>query len=335
MSRSSSRSTGASSSAPSENSSTARARAGSTGAGVRPNRPCDEIAELVDHRRVAVRRQHVQERLRRDDLPDRRGERRRPHLVAHLRDLVEHLVQAVRRPLSAELLVERADETDGKLLLRGPHRDARCDRRDGLVADVLVDELRSGPEHLQVGACREAEPRERLRRRLGRDAVHRQRDRIDGRRDHVGARARGFEGRSECVPARTLRVEADREARDVAQLGDELARAMRLQKRRRVVQEEPRRTELGKPLRGVDERLVAAAPVEQTRLELGARVDDRLTCLAQVVDVVQRVVQAEDVDAALRGARDEPPREVAADGARADEEAARAARARAASSSAP
>ena len=153
------------------------------------------------------------------------------------------------------------------------------------------------------------------------DAVHRQRDRVDRRRDQVRARARGLDRRCERVAARALRVEADRQPGDVAQLGDELARTVRLQQRRRVVQQDARRAQLGQPLRCVDERLVAAAPVEEPRLELAARRDDRLGGLAQVVDVVQRIVQPEDLDAALGGARDEAPGEVAADRPRADEEA--------------
>jgi hypothetical protein len=152
--------------------------------------------------------------------------------------------------------------------------------------------------------------------------VHGERHRVDRDRDHVRAGTRRLQGRGERVPARALRVEADRQARDVAQLGYELARAVGLEERRRVVQQDAGRAELGQPPRRVDERLVPAAPVEQPGLELRARADDRLRRLAQVVDVVQRVVQAEDVDAALSRARDESPREIAADGPRADEKAA-------------
>ena len=67
-----------------------------------------------------------------------------------------------------------------------------------------------------------------------------------------------------------------------------------------------------------------AAPgaVDEAGVELAVGRGDRLARLAQVLDVVQRVVQAEDVDAALGRAGDEPAREVAADGVRADEEAA-------------
>ena len=151
--------------------------------------------------------------------------------------------------------------------------------------------------------------------------MHRQRDGVDRDGDHVGARACRLERRGERVPAGALRVEADRQPGDVAQLGDQLTGSVRLQDGGRVVEEDPRRAELRQPLRGVDERLVAAAAVQEPRLELGARADDRLRRLAQVVDVVQRVVQAEHVDPALGRARDEPPREVAADRARPDEEA--------------
>ena len=204
-------------------------------------------------------------------------------------------------------------------MLRGSHRDARRQRRDGLVADVLVDQVGCVPEQLDVDPGVEPDSGQRLRDRLGRDAVHRQRDRIDRGRDHVGARARAFDRGGERVATRALRVEADRQRRDLAQLVHELAGPVRLQQRRRVVEEDPRGTQLRQPLRRVDERLVTAAAVEQPGLELLARADDRLGGLTQVVDVVQRIVEAEDVDPALGGAGDEPPGEVAADGTRADE----------------
>ncbi len=186
---------------------------------------------------------------------------------------------------------------------------------------MLVDEIGGGPQGVHVDPRREPQPRERLRGGLGRDAVHRERDRVDRGRDHVGAGSGRLDRGGERVSARALRVEADRQARHLAQLGDELTRTMRLQDRCGIVQEDACGAELRQPLRRLDERLVLAAAVEQARLELGARVDDRLGRLTQVVDVVQRVVQAEDVDAALSGARDEPPCEVAADRARANEEA--------------
>ena len=185
----------------------------------------DEVAQLVDHRRVAVRGQHVQQRLRGDDLADRRRERRRADLGAHLADLVEHLVEPVARaPGARSCDVERSDEADRELVLRGAHGDARRERRHRLVADVLVDEVGRLPEPSQIHARVETEPGERLRDRLGRDAVHGQRDGIDGGRDHVGAGARRLDRRRESVAACALRVEADRQAGDVAQLGDELAR---------------------------------------------------------------------------------------------------------------
>ena len=154
---------------------------------MRPKPPVDEVAQLVDHRRVAVRGQDVQQRLRRDDLADRRRERRRADLGAHLDHLVEHLVEPAARRLAAQLHVERRDEADRQLVLRGAHGDPWRERRHRLVADVLVDEIGRLPEAIEVDARVEAEPGQRLRRRLGRDAVHRQRDR-DRRRSRSGRR---------------------------------------------------------------------------------------------------------------------------------------------------
>ncbi len=286
-----------------------------------PEASFDQVAQLVDHGRVTVRGQNVQQRLRSDDLPDRRRERRRADFRADLVELVEYLVEAIACGPSTQLDVEGGDNSDGNLALRGAHGDARRDRRDGLVADVLVDEVCGGPELVQIYTGVETQSGERLRCSFRGDAVHRQCDRIGGDSDHVGARARGLERGGEGVAAGALRVEADRQTGHVTQLGDELTRAVRLQNRGRIVQEDARGAHLRQPLCGVDERLMAAPSVEEARLELGARRDDRLGSLTEVVDVIQRVVQAEDVDAALGSARDEPAREVSPDGTRANEEA--------------
>ena len=61
---------------------------------------------------------------------------------------------------------------------------------------------------------------------------------------------------------------------------------------------------------------------DEPGVELLARRRDRLPGLAQVLDVVQRVVEAEDLDPALGGGGDEAADELAADRARADQEAA-------------
>ena len=56
------------------------------------------------------------------------------------------------------------------------------------------------------------------------------------------------------------------------------------------------------------------------RVERAAGARDRGACLHEVRDVVERIVQPEDVDPVLRGARDEATDDVAADRTRADEE---------------
>ena len=61
----------------------------------------DQPAELVDHRLVARRREHVQERLRAEDLADRSGEWRPAHLLPHAQQLLEDLVQPVAGGLRA------------------------------------------------------------------------------------------------------------------------------------------------------------------------------------------------------------------------------------------
>ncbi len=87
--------------------------------------------------------------------------------------------------------------------------------------------------------------------------------------------------------------------------------------------DDARRAELRQLSRLLDERVDlagGAGAVDEARLELALCLGDRLGRLAQVRDVVQRIVQPEDVDPVLRRGCDEAPRELAADGTRADEE---------------
>src|SRR6185436_7489505 len=93
----------------------------------------------------------------------------------------------------------------------------------------------------------------------------------------------------------------------------------------RVVDENPGRAEVWKLPGLLDERVGlarASRAVHEPRVERAARARDRGARLAEVRHVVERIVEAEDVDAVLGRARDEPADDVAADGPRADEEAA-------------
>jgi hypothetical protein len=84
-----------------------------------------------------------------------------------------------------------------------------------------------------------------------------------------------------------------------------------------------RRAELTQLLRLLDEGVAGARlarAVDETGMKLLACAHNRLAGLAQVGDVVQRVVQAEDVDPVLGRGGDEAADEVGADRPRADEE---------------
>ena len=219
-----------------------------------------------------------------------------------------------------------ADEARRQVVLGGAHGDPRRERRHRLVADVLVDELRRLPERVDVDAGVEPEPGERRRERLAGDAVERERDRVDGagdrgRRRRAPPRARR---RARCRPRPGSRGRpAGRSPRASAPTSS--LRALRLQRAGRVVEEHARGAELGQLARLLDERLRlarVAGAVDEAGVELAAGGGDRLAGLAQVRDVVQRVVQAEDVDPALGRGGDEAAHEVAADRPRADEEAA-------------
>ncbi len=197
------------------------------GAGRRAVLAQDELAQFVDDRQVALRREHVNQRLRAEDLADRSGERRRTDLRPDSRELLEHVVEAVAAVLEAQARVDAGDETCGQAVLGRADGDPRRQRRDRLVADVLVDDLGRLPECGDVDARVEAEAGERLRKRLPRHAVDGERDRIDGAGREVGADADRLERRGHCVAARALRVDADGQAAGLADALDQLGRAVR------------------------------------------------------------------------------------------------------------
>ena len=179
----------------------------------RPVPARDELAELVEHRAVAARRQHVEQRLRPEDQADRRRERRPARLVADPRHLGERVEQAVARRVRAEVEVERRDEARGQVVLGRTDGDARGERRERLVAEMLVDDVGRFPETGDVDAGGAVEPLQHLDERLPCDSVQRQRERIDRRRHHVGAHAGRDERVGERRAARRLDVEADRAGR--------------------------------------------------------------------------------------------------------------------------
>ena len=88
----------------------------------------DELAELVDDGAVAPRLEHVQQRLRREDLADRRGERRPARLGADATDLLEHLEQAVGGRVRAQVDLERGDEARREVVLGRANGDPRGER---------------------------------------------------------------------------------------------------------------------------------------------------------------------------------------------------------------
>ena len=92
---------------------------------------------------------------------------------------------------------------------------------------------------------------------------------------------------------------------------------VRLERARRIVEEDPHGAKLGQLLRLLDEIFGLAGvtrPVDEAGIELALGIRDRLAGLAQVGDVVEGVVQPEDVDAALGCGSDEAAGEVRADG---------------------
>ena len=172
----------------------------------------DELAELVDDGAVAPRLEHVEQRLRREDLADRRGERRPARLRADATDLLEHLEQAIGRGVRAQMDVERGDEARREVVLGRANGDPRRDRRDRLVPDVLVDDVGGVPELRRPrarsrGRARRATPRGTRRTRDGASARAGRPPSRRGRRPPRPRRARTRDRRPP-RPARRSRPEA-------------------------------------------------------------------------------------------------------------------------------
>ena len=152
-----------------------------------------------------------------------------------------------------------------------------------------------------------------------------ERKRIDRAGEQLGAGTGGGERGSERAAARPLGVDPDGQAARVAERMYELLRGVWLQRAGRIVQEDAHRAELGQHPRALDQRLDlagAAVAVDESRFEVPIRGDDRLGGLAQVRDVVERIVEPEDVDAVRGGRGDKAAGEVGVHRPGADEEAA-------------
>ena len=265
----------------------------------------------------------MQESLGRENLADRSRERRKPRLGANASDLLENVEQAVGRAMRAKVNLERGDEAGGKVVLRGANGDAGRDRRDRLVPDELVDDVGGLPELVHVEPGGLPDPLERLGERLARHAVQRQRERVDRGRDEVRPRLDGGERRGQAHAGRALDVEADGELARLPDPRHQLGRAVRGERAGRVVDDDARRAELGQLARLLDERVRLPGParaVHEPGVERPTGARDRRARLAEVRDVVQRVVQPEDLDAVLGGARHEATDDVSADRPRADQE---------------
>ena len=189
---------------------------------------------------------------------------------------------------------------------------------------MLVDEVGCLPEDVGVDVAVEAEPCERLRQHLARGAVQRQRDRVDRASDQLGSGPGRLDRGGERVSARSLAVDGDGKPAFGLQPLHQLVRAVRRQRAGRVVQDDAGGAESGQLARLLDEKLcVAGTPgaVDQAALQLLAGCEHGVGRRAQVVDVVHRIVEAEDVDAVGRRAGDEAADDVVLDRMRADQEA--------------
>ena len=153
--------------------------------------------------------------------------------------------------------------------------------------------------------------------------MKRKRNRIERTRDHPCARPGRLERRRQRRAASSLAVQTDGHPARLADALDELACPGRIEGPRRVVDEDARGAELPEVI-GPLEQDVRVAPqaraVHEPDSKLFPRCADRLCRLLEIRKVVQRVVDPEDVDAALGRAGHEAGDEISGERTGADEQ---------------
>ena len=283
----------------------------------------DQVADLVHHDLPALGREDVDEGLRPEHLADRRRKRRPAALAPDLGQLVEHVVEAVRKPLRAEICVELGHQARRELVLGRPHRNPRREWRHGIVSERRVDQLAGTPEGGNLDAGVETDARERLRECLRGHAVDGERNRIDGAGNDVRLRSCSLDRGGKRRSCRSLAVETDRQTARLADPPDENARATRIEGAGRVVHQCPRSAELVQVMSALEEDVAfvpRAGAVHEPDCKLFPGAANGLGSVHEVFEVVQRVVDPENVDAALGSAVDEAPNEISRDGPRPDQE---------------
>ena len=221
--------------------------------------------------------------------------------------------------------VQLGDQPHGQPVEGGAQRDAGRDRqRRHLRRDVFVDESRRLPDAVGIDAVLEPEPGERVAQHLAGHPVQRVGDRQHGRGDRLGAVAGGLDRHRQRVSAGALAVEADRQAGGLRQLVDDAVARARVERAGRVVHQHVVGAQLGQPSRLVDHprQVRHEAGEGQAGVQAAARLAHGRGGRLEVLHVVQRVVQPEDLDAALGRAEDEAAHQVVGQRPRADQEPA-------------
>ena len=247
--------------------------------------------------------------MRADDLRHGRDERRITDLGAHAGNLLEHLVHAVGCLLDLELAHEVGHHAAGHLVAVDAHVGKRGDaalealldahllpvignleEKVEVKAGIILGLLERGDDHLD-GWLRIAESQ---RRRCsvddGRTGL--------GRLDVVGGRH----------AADVVAVHVNRQADLLVEGLDQALRAIRREHARHVLDADGLGTKRLE-LRGVVDvgikRVHRAHGVADGALEMRAALVERLGAVDDVADVVERVEDAEDVDAVAMGGLDE------------------------------
>ena len=268
---------------------------------------------------------NVVDRLSHEDIAERRRGGRRAKILAHTLDLIEHIGQAIAGIDRGEPALNPRNQTGRHTLDRSKQRNVSGQgrRQRRVRKECAIKQLCNFPENALVDPRLETETVDGLAEQLGTRPMTRHGKRVGGNRNRVGARACCLEGNCERRAARTLRIEANWDSSGISQRGNQCTRPRRVERARRVEQQQAIGTELGQRGRTVNQALctVGMIVVDETKMQARAGLAHSLSRPNEILRIVHRIVHAEDRNARLSGTVDETTNQILLNRLRTDEEA--------------
>src|SRR5438034_1614388 len=268
------------------------------------------VLQLLRDRRIALAADDVVDGLDRDELADRRHQRRITEVLADPVGFIEDLASTVAGVAGAELVKDFLEHESRHVVAQDAGVDAVGDRAQ--VLDVsplqLLDLVLDVPHLAQVEARVVLAALERGDYALGRGLRGAPRERRDRDVEHLRAGLDRGHVRHRRHAARAVRVDVHRNLDRVLQRGHELPGRLRAEQARGVLDHDLVASH-------VDQALGQRAPqlevvrrrdrVAQRALHLLPGLQRRGDRRLHVAEIVERVEDAKHVDAALRGVIDE------------------------------